>query len=411
MNQPKRVIVVTDYAWVIGGASKVAILSAIALAERGYDTHHFSAVGPVDKDLRAAPVDVHCLGERAILDEPNRFVGARKGLWHRDAARAFARFLAGFSPADTLVHFHQWTKALSPAIFAPVLERNFRFVVTLHDYFISCPNGGFLIYPSGQICHRTPLTLDCITCNCDPRNYAHKLWRVARQVIQQRLLLSSGALTNVIYVSEFSRAVLSQHLPSVVNWHFVPNPIQSERHPRVDVTRNRAYVFVGRLSKEKGGALFAYAAKKTGVPAVFIGDGEEREAILRCNPDAEITGWVTPQEVYARLGEARALVFPSIWYEMQGLTVAEAASIGVPSIVGDRSAAREYVRDGETGLYMQGTSADDLASKLELLKDDGVLRRLSVAAYDDFWRRPPSMDVHVAHLEDAYRRIFATPAA
>jgi glycosyltransferase involved in cell wall biosynthesis len=143
---------------------------------------------------------------------------------------------------------------------------------------------------------------------------------------------------------------------------------------------------------------------------VFIGDGEEREQILKSNGSAEITGWVTPQEVYARLAGARALVFPSIWYEMQGLTVAEAASMGVPSIVGDRSAAREYVQDGITGLYMRGASAEDLAAKLTMLEDDAILKRLSIAAYDDFWRKPNSIDQHLTHLEGAYRAVFSATA-
>ena len=78
--QPGRVIIVTDYAWVVGGASKVAMLSAIALAHRGYDTHYFSAVGPVANKLADAPLTVRCLGELESLREPSRLTGARKGL-------------------------------------------------------------------------------------------------------------------------------------------------------------------------------------------------------------------------------------------------------------------------------------------------------------------------------------------
>ena len=58
--QPRRVIIVTDYAWVVGGASKVAMLSAIALAHRGYETYYFSAVGPVANELADAPLTVRC---------------------------------------------------------------------------------------------------------------------------------------------------------------------------------------------------------------------------------------------------------------------------------------------------------------------------------------------------------------
>jgi glycosyltransferase involved in cell wall biosynthesis len=330
-------------------------------------------------------------------------------LWNLRAKSELTRFLRDFSPRDTIVHFHQWTKALSPSVFAPVLEQGFRFVVTLHDYFTCCPNGGFLVYSKAEICNRKPLTPACIICNCDPRNYAQKLWRVTRQSIQNRLLVHSGHWKNVIYASEFSRRILAHHLPASLRWYFVPNPIQVDQTPRVEVNQNREYVFVGRLSREKGGIVFAKAAKQANVPAVFIGDGEQRATILAANADAEITGWLTPGDVYARLARGRALVFPSIGYEVQGLTVCEAASMGLPSIVTERTAAREHISNGNNGLYTRTASVDDLAAKLTMLQDDALLQRLSVDAYDRYWRSPPTTEEHVRHLEEVYRAIMAQP--
>ena len=64
VHEAIRVIIVSDYAWVAGGASKVAMLSAIALARKGYDVYHFSAVGPVADKLAGAPLTIQCLEER-----------------------------------------------------------------------------------------------------------------------------------------------------------------------------------------------------------------------------------------------------------------------------------------------------------------------------------------------------------
>jgi glycosyltransferase involved in cell wall biosynthesis len=175
------------------------------------------------------------------------------------------------------------------------------------------------------------------------------------------------------------------------------------------VDRNREYVFVGRQSKEKGGVVFASAARQANVTAVFIGDGEQRATILAANRDAEITGWLRPRDVYARLARGRALVFPSLGYEVQGMTVCEAASMGVPSIVTERTAAREHVSNGENGLYARTASVDDLAAKLTMLQDDALLQRLSVDAYERYWQCPPTIEEHLRHLEEAYRAIMAQP--
>lgn len=98
MREPRRVIVVCDYACVMGGVSKVAIHSAIALAHKEYDTYYFFAVGPIADELTAAPLTVYCLEQRESLQESSRLVGAQKGLWNLTTRSAFDRFLQDFSP-------------------------------------------------------------------------------------------------------------------------------------------------------------------------------------------------------------------------------------------------------------------------------------------------------------------------
>ena len=60
-------------------------------------------------------------------------------------------------------------------------------------------------------------------------------------------------------------------------------------------------------------------------------------------PQARFLGWRSPQEVRSLLRAARALVFPSVWYEGQPLSVYEALALGTPVIVSDLCAGREAV--------------------------------------------------------------------
>ena len=138
-----------------------------------------------------------------------------------------------------------------------------------------------------------------------------------------------------------------------------------------------------------------------------VGDGEQRAEVERINPAATITGWVSPEEVARQLENARALVFPSLWYETLGLSVAEAVARGIPAVVSDESAARDLVVDGDTGLHMRRGDAADLAKKLAMLADDAVVERLSINAYREFWRSPLSMGGHVEALTRAYAAMLA----
>ena len=100
---------------------------------------------------------------------------------------------------------------------------------------------------------------------------------------------------------------------------------------------------------------------------------------------------------------ARCLVFPSIWWEAQGLTALEAKAYGTPVIVSDECAAREAVEDDVTGLWFKSRDADALARALRKMGDDSTVARMSAAAHADFWRDPPTPERHVAELVAIYR--------
>ena len=122
-------------------------------------------------------------------------------------------------------------------------------------------------------------------------------------------------------------------------------------------------------------------------------------------------GWQDSAGVRKTLREARALVFPSLWYEGQPLTVLESLALGTPVITGNGSAGRESVIDGQTGLWFKQADIDDLAEKLKIMADDSVVSRLSNAAYDRYWAAPFSIARHCQRLEEVYAGLLARGVA
>ena len=123
---------------------------------------------------------------------------------------------------------------------------------------------------------------------------------------------------------------------------------------------------------------------------------------------------------------ARALVFPSVWYEGQPLTVYEALACGAPVIVSDACAGREAVADGETGVWFRSGDPDDLAAHLRRLTDDGLAARAMIeemrqfdglaarmgrAAHERYWAAPLTLDAHLDRLEAVYGTVLREAAA
>jgi glycosyltransferase involved in cell wall biosynthesis len=406
MTSGLNIVILNDYAHVEGGASQVALRSAMGLAARGHRVTVLAAVGPVMPELAQCHVKVLCMGQAAIAEDPNRLRAAGQGLWNPKAGRQLAQLLEQADAAETVVHLHGWTKALSSSVVRATINKGVKVVCTLHDYFTACPNGGYFHYPRQTICLLQGMSPACIASNCDKRSYAHKLWRVIRQWGQRRYGLIPGGIDAFIAPSYFSRDVLAGALPASASVQVISNPVDGQRHDPAPVETNRAFVMVGRLSPEKGPQLFAQAAETTGCEAVFVGDGECRDVVLAICLSARVTGWLPRPHVKKIIQDARALVCPSLCYETQVLAVLEAAAQGVPTIVSDRSAGREAVIDEVTGLWFRSGDVDDLAAKMSVLNDNETVRRMGKAAYERYWANPCSLDTHVAQLEKVYRCVL-----
>ncbi|MFH1700190.1 MAG: glycosyltransferase family 4 protein [Candidatus Zixiibacteriota bacterium] len=401
-----NIIIVNDFAHVNGGAALVALSSARTLASRGYNVVLFAAVEPVDHDLAASGVEVVCTGQKEILTDRNRFRAVGRGLWNRYAARKMKELLKQYDPQKTIVHVHGWTKSLSSSVIRMALNKKFTVVISLHEYFAACPNGGFFNYPKNEICKLNAMSASCVFCNCDKFGYTQKIYRVVRQMIQNRFGLTPKGVKYFVSISEFSKDILKSYLPSDAEIIPVPNPIFIDRQVPANPGNNNYFVIVGRLTPEKGLFLAAEAACIAKVNLKFIGDGELKEELISKYPGLEITGWLNREEVVKIVKSARALILPSLWYETQGLVVAEAAALGIPAIVPDTCAARDMVIDGETGYWFTGGNSQNLADKITLFKSNDLLNRIGRAAYDSFWSDPPTLDNHIDHLIQAYDKIL-----
>ncbi|MDE2362461.1 MAG: glycosyltransferase family 4 protein [Hyphomicrobiales bacterium] len=401
------IVICLDHASVTGGQAKVAFDSAIGLKAAGHRPIVFAAAGPVDPLLRDNGVEVVCLGQTDLLGASSKLKGAAQGVWNFEAARALRTLLAGLPADSTIVHVHGWAKALSPSIAPAIRASRLPAIFTLHDYFLFCPTGGFYDYRAHELCARRPLGLSCLATNCDAVSMTRKVWRSGRLALANGIAGLRGLFSDFVCISNVQRDIIASYLPTDARTHLISNPIAASDHGRKSDPAAGEIIFVGRLSPEKGPLLFAEAAEKIGMVPTFVGDGPAAAELREKFPRARILGWQTPEAAREKLRAARALVFPSRWYEGQPLTVLEAKAAGTPVIVSDVCAGREEIVDGRTGLWFRSGDVDDLARALTAMADDATVKKMSDAAYAAYWRDPPTLERHVERLLEAYRGMLS----
>ena len=167
------------------------------------------------------------------------------------------------------------------------------------------------------------------------------------------------------------------------------NPIDTDLfQPKINMAITKNILFTGRLDEFKGGlrSLKAFHEIMPNNPQhrfTIVGDGEEMQVIknyLEINPTLKakvtLTGSLSKADIANQMQAADFFVFPSR-HESFGLVIAEAMSCGLPVIVGNKTAPKEYVGK-DAGILIPPDDIDSLADAMQQLIDNLSTYNVSV---------------------------------
>jgi glycosyltransferase involved in cell wall biosynthesis len=179
------------------------------------------------------------------------------------------------------------------------------------------------------------------------------------------------------------------------------NPIELNKNNPVNIQDNTEYLFIGRLSAEKGADFFCEAISDLGLRGIVIGDGHMLKELKDKYPDINFAGWKKTTEMSRYIRKSRALIFPSLWYEGSPLTIVEIKSHGIPCIVPDKCAACEEITDGETGYIFESGNLQSLKEAIMKIQQNDI-SVMSSNIINQFDYQIYTMDTHIKNLLDIY---------
>lgn len=397
MENKLTVVVVNDFDYIQGGASKVAIDTANILYNKGIDVIYFSAV---HQDNNYQFKTISCNQTECLK---SGISGSLRGINNKLAAKKLSKLLDTLDSESTIVHIHGWTKALSSSVFKVAIDKKFKVILTIHDYFTACPNGGFYNYNKNSICKYKSLSGRCLMCNCDSRNYVFKLYRIIRQLFQNKNIKK---LKYVVSISDFNIEKVKLYLNKNITIKKIHNPILMNKVKRAAIENNDYYVFVGRLSKEKGADLFCRAITELNLNGVVVGDGSERKNLQNEFHNIKFVGWKESNEVMEYLKNSKAMIFSTKLYEGAPLSILEATSVGVPVIAPNTCAAVEFISEGVNGLIYDGNIGLESLKKTINKYEKMDINDISNKTYENYWENPYDNERYYNELMKYYGEIL-----
>ena len=395
------IVFVCESAVVSGGAEKIAIQEALELRKRGYRVGYIAGNNEADADLVASGVEVLLLNTRSFFEETNRGLKIHKLLWNPEIEPEVEKFLKQFEPAQTIVHVLTFRLKLSGIVAHLAQKSGFPTVIHCLDYSPICPTSLYYDHRKQENCTRKPMSLSCITCECQNQAWKYKVPKLTSHFWNQSVWRINQRAKGMLHLSQLEQDTIEAQF----GWNSTGYPVLpiGENVPtdRVHAEDNQQFLFIGRLTEEKGLIPFLECAKEAGVPAVVIGDGPLMNQAREQFPEATFTGWIKIDKIIAELQKARAVVVPSVWRETLCLSVIDAMRMGVPCIVSENVGAKQYIEDGVTGVRFEDSH---LLVAMDRFRDNELVKSMSERAWQLFSDSPPSIELHVTELLDIYAK-------
>jgi glycosyltransferase involved in cell wall biosynthesis len=387
-NPPLRILIVHNRYQIRGGEESVVDAEIALLRDRGH------AVMLYERDNH----DI--VGQSPL-------VLLRDTLWSPSSYADVTRLIDEFRV--DVVHIHNTLPLVSPSVYwaASLAPRNVAVVQTLHNFRWLCPKATLL--RNGQVCEK------CVG-NAGWRAVVHRCYRDS--AVQSAVLAATygvhtalGSLhrrvDRMIALNTFAREkFISGGLPAdrlVIKPNFVPDHGSDWREDRP----RSGFLFVGRLSEEKGPLVLASAALLLPHLKFDIAGGGPLAAEMPTSSNIAYSGTVSSFSVREKMERAQMLVMPSLWYEGLPMTLIEAYCSGLPVLASRIGALATLVEDGVTGLLFTPGDAQDLADKLRWAAEHPEAVRAMGAAARQAYLKHYTPESNYRQLMAIYRDAIA----
>ena len=305
----------------------------------------------------------------------DKFLAGVKSLYNFESAHVLETAIRKFNP--DVMHVHNIFPIASPAVFYVADKHNIPIVATLHNYRLICPSA--TLFHNGKIYEKSIhsiFPLDAIVQAVYRNSRIQTASAVLMTGIHKLLGTWKNKVDRYIVLTEFAKNKFLESCLGVPGEKMVVKPnftadLGLGHYPREDF-----FLFIGRLTEEKGIRTILECAKLSKANIKIIGDGPLREEVQKeatLHTNIQYIGFQDKETIADILKRAKALLFASQWYEGFPMTILEAFASGTPVICSNLGGPGEIVENNISGLHFTPGDAKDLAQKMLTLSLDKTL--------------------------------------
>lgn len=310
-----------------------------------------------------------------------------QAIYNFTSARIIQKIINEFHP--DVIHVHNFTPILSPSVFFVANRNNTPIILTLHNYRLLCPSATLFYNDSiYEKSIRSLFPFDAILKGV----YRKSIFQTAIIVFVTFIHTILGTWRNrvdkYITLTQFAKSKFKNSRLAIADEKLVVKPNFVECHVGNQYERENYFLYVGRLTEEKGIRTLLNASLAHDFKLVIIGDGDLRKLVEEtAEIDRNITylGFQKPESVLHYLKSCKALIFPSIWYEGFPMTILEAFSTRTIVLASRIGGMVEIIQDKINGRHFEvGNSKDMIAKIIDISEHPEQSKKIAENGYNTY---------------------------
>lgn len=285
-----------------------------------------------------------------------------------------------------IIHLHGFFSSISPSILLAIKKykrkKSIRIIQTLHDYHLICPNSSLYNNNINSICEKCigkKYKLHVFIDKCDRRGLIFSIIKGIRSFLSNNILKHKEIVDNFISPSNFlNDKLLADGVPQN-KITVIRNPIPIEINNDYTAKENIICYF-GRYSKEKNLEFLISSflkwkeSNKNDYKLFLIGEGEEENklrGIANNHQDIMFFPFMPLNLLYNKIKSAKVFCLTSSCYENSPVSVLEAASLRIISLVPNLGGMKETIESVlKSGKVYESNSMQSWAENLDDIVDN-----------------------------------------
>lgn len=308
-----------------------------------------------------------------------------------------------------IIHSYNIGRSITPLFMITAKKNKIPIIQSLRDFHYICPKS-YMLNKKGEVIKKHNSYLECVTNHIPKRGFVYDSLKYFKVFIHKKIISKNLPLfiTPSEYLSKWVKEIFKTNKVKTL-----PNPALLNYNGPIEYKNRKHFLYVGRLSQEKGLKTLIYAFKKVSKKykdekLIICGNGAQKNELIRLIKKLNmgnkiiLKGKVSRKNLGKYYKNAKATIVPSEWLESYGNVVIESFVYGTPVITSNVGEISEIVKRSKAGITFKMKNIFDLESKINsILENKNKTNKMSVEGRNYVKRL--SLKQHIKELINIYK--------